>query len=324
MNNKISVIVPVYNAEKGLNICLDSLKKQTYKNFEVILINDGSTDKSGDICDIYTKKDDRFKVVHSKNSGVSSARNKGLDICTGDYIIFVDSDDEVKNNMLEEMLYYLLQSEADVIITGITFVKDGKKVKDMLPPKHGRFDLDIWEYICKDNSGMFGYVSNKMYKSYIIKGNQIRFDEDKKIQEDLDFALSVYSNCSSFYMLDRSYYLYNQEEKNRVKEPLTYMQIEVKKRDILIDLGIYDKYKSLHCEKLASMIFGYLYWLPKNKIIFLKEIEKIYSINNICDSFNMKNIHKIELKLMIYLLKNKEYKIIYYYFYIRAIKNKNT
>ena len=219
MNNKISVIVPVYNAEKGLNICLDSLKKQTYKNFEVILINDGSTDKSGDICDIYTKKDDRFKVVHSKNSGVSSARNKGLDICTGDYIIFVDSDDEVKNNMLEEMLYYLLQSEADVIITGITFVKDGKKVKDILPPKHGRFDLDIWEYICKDNSGMFGYVSNKMYKSCIIKDNYIRFDEDKKIQEDLDFALTVYSKCNVFYMLDKSYYLYNQEEKNRIKEP---------------------------------------------------------------------------------------------------------
>lgn len=324
MSKKISIIVPVYNAEKRLNICLDSLKEQTYKNFEVILINDGSTDKSGYICDIYTKKDERFKVIHSKNSGVSSARNKGLDACTGDYIIFVDSDDEVKNNMLEEMLYYLKQSEADVIITGITFVKDGKKLKDILPHKYGKFDLEIWEYICKDNSGMFGYISNKMYKSYIIKDNHIRFDEDKKIQEDLDFALTVYSKCNTFYMLDKSYYLYNQEEKNRVKEPLTYMQIEVKKRDILIDLGIYDKYKSFHCEKLASMIFGYLYWLPKNKIKFLKEIEKIYSINNIFDSFNINNIHKVELKLMIYFLKKKGYKIIYYYFYIRAIKNRNT
>ena len=322
MNNKISVIVPVYNAEKGLNICLDSLKKQTYKNFEVILINDGSTDKSGDICDIYTKKDDRFKVVHSKNSGVSSARNKGLDICTGDYIIFVDSDDEVKNNMLEEMLYYLLQSEADVIITGITFVKDGKKVKDILPPKHGRFDLDIWEYICKDNSGMFGYVSNKMYKSCIIKDNYIRFDEDKKIQEDLDFALTVYSKCNVFYMLDKSYYLYNQEEKNRIKEPLTYMQIEVKKRDILIDLGIYDKYKSLHCERLASMIFGYLYWLPQKKDKFIDEAKKLYDINGIEHSFNRHGISKLELKFMICLLKKKKLIILWNYFKIRSIKNK--
>ena len=322
MNNKISVIVPVYNAEKGLNVCLDSLKEQTYKNFEVILINDGSTDKSGDICDIYTKKDDRFKVIHSENSGVSSARNKGLDTCTGDYIIFVDSDDEVKNNMLEEMLYYLQQSEADVIITGITFVRNGKKVKDILPPKHGKFDLEIWEYICKDNSGMFGYVSNKMYKSHIIQDNQIRFDEDKKIQEDLDFALSVYSNCNSFYMLDRSYYLYNQEEKNRVKEPLTYMQIEVKKRDILINLGIYDKYKSIHCDKLASMIFGYLYWLPQKKDKFIYETKKLYDINQIDRSLDSKSVSKLELKFMIYLLKKKKLFILWYYFKIRSIKNK--
>ena len=106
MNRKISIIVPVYNAENGLNVCLDSLKGQTYKNFEVILINDGSTDKSGDICDIYTKKDDRFKVIHSENSGVSSARNKGLDAYTGDYIIFVDSDDEVKNNMRRNVVLF--------------------------------------------------------------------------------------------------------------------------------------------------------------------------------------------------------------------------
>lgn len=322
MNNKISVIVPVYNAEKGLNICLDSLKEQTYKNFEVILINDGSTDKSGDICDIYTKKDNRFKVIHSENSGVSSARNKGLDACTGDYIIFVDSDDEVKNNMLEEILYYLEQSEADVIITGITFVKEGKKVKDILPPKHGKLDLEIWEYICKDNSGMFGYISNKMYKSCIIKDNHIRFDENKKIQEDLDFALSVYSNCSSFYMLDRSYYLYNQEEKNRVKEPLTYMQIEVKKRDILIDLGIYDKYKSLHCEKLASMIFGYLYWLPQKKDKFRSETYKLYNINGIDKSLDNKSIKKLEFKFVISLLKNKKLSILWNYFKIRSIRNK--
>lgn len=322
MSKKISIIVPIYNAEDRLNICLDSLKEQTYKNFEVILINDGSKDKSGDICYIYTKKDNRFKVIHSENSGVSSARNKGLDVCTGDYIIFVDSDDEVKNNMLEEMLYYLQQSEADVIITGITFVKNGKKVKDILPPKHGKFDLEIWEYICKDNSGMFGYVSNKMYKSHIIQDNQIRFDEDKKIQEDLDFALSVYSNCNSFYMLDRSYYLYNQEEKNRVKEPLTYMQIEVKKRDILINLGIYDKYKSIHCDKLASMIFGYLYWLPQKKDKFIYETKKLYDINQIDRSLDSKSVSKLELKFMIYLLKKKKLFILWYYFKIRSIKNK--
>ncbi|HJA50079.1 MAG TPA: glycosyltransferase, partial [Candidatus Fusicatenibacter intestinipullorum] len=90
---KISVIIPVYNVEKYLKRCLDSVINQTYKNLEIILIDDGSTDNSGKICDEYAQKDERIIVIHKENGGVSSARNKGLDICIGDYISFIDSDD---------------------------------------------------------------------------------------------------------------------------------------------------------------------------------------------------------------------------------------
>lgn len=102
--NKISIIIPIYNVEQYLPQCLDSIINQTYKNLEIILINDGSTDNSGKICDNYAKVDNRIHVFHKKNEGVSSARNLGLEKCTGDFIGFVDPDDFIELNMYE-LLY---------------------------------------------------------------------------------------------------------------------------------------------------------------------------------------------------------------------------
>ena len=103
-NYKISVIVPVYKVESYLEQCISSIIKQTYKNLEIILVNDGSPDNCGKLCDIYAKKDSRIKVIHKKNGGLSDARNVALDIATGDYIGFVDSDDWININMYEVLI----------------------------------------------------------------------------------------------------------------------------------------------------------------------------------------------------------------------------
>ncbi|MDE6946071.1 MAG: glycosyltransferase, partial [Anaeroplasmataceae bacterium] len=100
----ISVIVPIYNTEPYLNRCIDSIIKQTYRNLEIILVNDGSTDRSGEICDAYEKADNRVKVIHKRNGGLSSARNSGLEILNGKYIGFVDSDDYIAADMYETLL----------------------------------------------------------------------------------------------------------------------------------------------------------------------------------------------------------------------------
>ena len=113
--NKISIIIPIYNVEQYLPQCLDSIINQTYKNLEIILINDGSTDNSGKICDNYAKVDNRIHVFHKKNEGVTSARNLGLDKCTGDFIGFVDPDDFIELNMYEILYNEQQRTNADIV-----------------------------------------------------------------------------------------------------------------------------------------------------------------------------------------------------------------
>ena len=114
--SKISVIVPVYKAEKFLSNCIKSILNQTYHDLEVILVDDGSPDSSGQICEEYAKKDNRIKVIHQKNAGVAAARNVGLDLATGDYITFVDSDDYIRPQMYEKMLKCAQNNHCDLVM----------------------------------------------------------------------------------------------------------------------------------------------------------------------------------------------------------------
>ena len=126
----ISVIVPVFNNEKWLSRCLDSILAQHYKNFEVLLIDDGSTDASGAVCDSYARNDSRIHVIHTTNGGVSNARNIGLDRAKGDYISFVDSDDWVEPNFLEELYGLICIDGINVACTSFVAKKDSKEKKD--------------------------------------------------------------------------------------------------------------------------------------------------------------------------------------------------
>ena len=127
MNKLISIIMPVYNAEKYLNRSIESIMNQTYNNIEIILVNDGSTDNSLEICTSYQEKDNRIKLINQANKGVSFARNKGIDEATGDYIMFIDSDDYVEKNMIEDMVSKITEDDIDLVISGIKmdYIKNG-------------------------------------------------------------------------------------------------------------------------------------------------------------------------------------------------------
>lgn len=124
MNEKISIIVPIYNVEKYLEQCIESILSQTYKTLEIILVDDGTKDSSGIICDEYAKKDSRIKVVHQKNMGLSGARNTGLKIATGEYISFIDSDDFVDNSTFEDMIFSLKKDNSDIVECGTIFCNE--------------------------------------------------------------------------------------------------------------------------------------------------------------------------------------------------------
>ena len=126
---QVSVIIPIYNVEKYLEDCINSILEQTFQNYEAILVDDGSTDKCGEICDEYAKKDSRIKVVHTENQGLSEARNTGILLAKGKYLAFVDSDDFVRNDFLQKLYEAIEKSEADICEANFVYAFTEKNIK---------------------------------------------------------------------------------------------------------------------------------------------------------------------------------------------------
>ena len=188
MKDLISIIIPVYNVEEYIKECLDSLLNQTYKNIEIIIVDDGSKDGSGNICDEYAKKDNRIKVIHKENGGVSKARNVGLDIATGKYITFLDSDDYLFKEGIEALYNLCIENQADISIAGVQDVENGKETRKN-PEFHCVFDREGVLKAFLEERFFQCVIWAKMYKRGLI-GNE-RFNEDITIAEDFEFLHRV-------------------------------------------------------------------------------------------------------------------------------------
>ena len=192
MQPKLSIIIPIYNAEKYLERCLDSVLNQSFQDYELLLIDDGSTDRSAEICDSYAKHDERIKVFHKENGGVSSARNMGLDNATGEWIYFVDADDEVLAGGMQNLVDGI-RDDADIIMGGLEKCDDVGNVlyeieegqtflskKDGLLINYGASNKCI---------GNWGWMTIRLFRNKIIQDNGIRFDEDICYNEDELFVV---------------------------------------------------------------------------------------------------------------------------------------
>jgi glycosyltransferase involved in cell wall biosynthesis len=193
MNDLISVIIPAYNAEKYLDDCLKSITSQTHQNIEVIVVNDGSIDATGEIADKWSKKDNRIWVIHQTNQGVSSARNVGLDKAKGDFIGFVDADDEVELDMYEFLYCNLREFDADISHCGFELVKLSSVVKF-----HDTKVLVIQDRVDALKELLSGYrvepsIWNKLYKKSVLR--TVRFNTDIAINEDLVFNVAAFDNA---------------------------------------------------------------------------------------------------------------------------------
>ncbi len=213
MSNLISVIVPVYNVEKYLDKCIKSIVNQTYQNLEIILIDDGSTDESAKICDLWAEKDERITVIHKANGGVSSARNMGLEHASGDYIGFIDSDDFIENDFYELLLNNMNEYNADVSRCIYRYAYDDghTKASDELNEDIVVFDNNIDVLNDLHNSGHKSVVLwNKLYKASILKN--VRFDELLKVGEDVVFNYFAFKKANRMVCQDIPKYNYRMRE----------------------------------------------------------------------------------------------------------------
>lgn len=203
----ISIIVPVYNTEKYLQRCIDSILEQSYIDFEVLLINDGSTDASRRICDKNAAKDSRVRVFHKENGGVSSARNVGLDNAKGEWITFVDSDDYVLKNYLHNYVCQI-NDKVDIVCQGVIFDKlfsEQHPVKYIGTDYVGNVQNGIVELYKHPLSGV---IWNKCFKAQIIKDQHLRFNKNITYREDEIFVLSYLKYCKLFASSKECGYFY--------------------------------------------------------------------------------------------------------------------
>ena len=202
-NPLISVIVPVYNVEQYLVQCVDSILNQKYENFELLLVDDGSTDKSGDICDVYGKRDKRVRVFHKKNGGVSSARNVGLGNAKGDWIAFVDSDDIITPNYLSG-LYSCIELDIDLVIQRLIHFKDGENLS-LGKEQNNQNQLykrlytksDMSQLIQEQDLNIHCWCVSKLYKRAILEKYEIRFEEGMSFAEDFYFLFSYLNGITN-------------------------------------------------------------------------------------------------------------------------------
>ena len=227
MNPEISIIVPVYNVEKYLKRCIDSILNQSFTNFELILVDDGSTDNSGKIIDEYAIKDERIKVIHKENGGQGSARNRGLDIAKGNYIGFVDSDDWIHKDMYKCMYQIINEDSTDIVQVGHNTVEEYTKDK--------RCNINDLNIICIDNiiekftdCNSFEILPlifpvNKLYRRELWKN--LRFPEGK-FAEDLRIIYKIYDITTKYKIIDYNFYNYYMSPNSSTRGEFNIKKLE--------------------------------------------------------------------------------------------------
>jgi len=216
MYPKISIIVPVYKVEQYIHECVNSILAQSFKDFELILIDDGSPDRSGKICDEYALKDSRVKVIHKKNGGPSTARNLGIKMAKGIYLGFVDSDDMLNKYMYEKMYNEAILNNADIVACGFTEINHFTgATRESLAPFGDEITIErneikkkLENYLSKNKILGYACMWNKLYKRSYIQENNLLVNENLKIGEDLCFNLKALYSATKISAVSESLYTY--------------------------------------------------------------------------------------------------------------------
>lgn len=261
MLDLISIIVPVYNGERYLEECLKSLAEQTYKNIEIILVDDGSTDSSGKICDAWTQKDSRIAVYHRANQGVSAARNYGIEKSNGKYLMFVDSDDWVREDIVELLHKGLAENNTDMACCGLSMVCDGVV---------GRTIVANEELVCDAKDTIKTAIERKHmgvgpYCKLFLKSlfDEIKFPVGQACNEDVAIIYRLIDRCSHVYFLPKVCYYYRQNTYSVTKQEYSHKFDDILKTSIDNEKFIKNTYPQLNKLIYASTAYSCLQMMIK-------------------------------------------------------------
>lgn len=258
MKSLISVIIPIYNNEKYISKCLDSILSQNYTNIQVIAIDDGSTDKSGEILEQYAAKDVRIKAYHTKNCGVSAARNTGIKHAVGEYVTFVDSDDTIDPNMYEYMLGQFVENDIDIVHCGYKKIKlDGTSRLVCGTNKEYHFNKKEGVSHLIKGDLFTGALWNKIYRRSLL--DHIYFDESIKINEDILFNFYAFQRAKKTIFIDQPFYHYYERENASTKRTNQLKKVKdcalVAKNVFMNSKG--KSYGTIACSKYIISLMNY-------------------------------------------------------------------
>lgn len=287
-NPLISVIIPIYNKSRYLNTLLSQVQAQTFVNFECLLIDDGSSDCSGEICNQYAELDERFGVIHIPNGGVSHARNIGIDHAKGKYITFIDADDEITDDYLENLYDAITKTGAELVISGLVKFNEQGIINTVCHPEAPKFvkkEQLLKQFADVQNQGgIYGYCVAKLFRAELSKS--VRFDEVIRLAEDFDFYLRLYPRVKSIYLDNKPLYRYRQEAENSsvlVRDDqidyVSQLNINLRYRDFLVKENAFDgNNRKIVEEKIQNYLYFSLFHCPLNQVD-----ERFQLLWNICE-----------------------------------------
>lgn len=299
----ISVIIPVYNVEKYLDKCINSIVSQTYQDTEIILVNDGSTDSSVKICEAWKKKDKRIRIVNKENGGLADARNTGLEVAKGEYVAFVDSDDYIENDMFELLYRELKEDESDIVICGINYVTDKEVIKISCLQEKTIYEKERHIELYLSTNIFNASACNKLYKMELFEN--IRFPKGKKF-EDMAIMPFLFDKAKRVSHIGVAKYNYIYRKGSITKSPFSKKDFDL--IEIEYEIANYFRMRQkLYDYAYRNIIFSYFACIDKiiahqcekefnselkicakniksqaGKIMFCKTIESKYKLKTIC------------------------------------------
>lgn len=314
---KVSIIVPVYNKEEYITATLDSVLNQSFEDYEVIIVDDGSTDKTLEKIKEYTDKDNRFHLIHIPNGGVSHARNVGINHAKGKWLQFLDGDDLIDREYLFAAVNMVEECGADIIFTDFCMIDEsGQCLKTVKSQEYGLIDQAglCRIFIEKQyHNGFFGYISNKLLKKTLLEKSKAKFNERIKLAEDLDFYSQLYCAVEKacFACINSFYYLQTESNylNNTSVDYLSQIKVHLDIRKWFIHSGKYEEYRDVLDRKVSEYVYFALFHANEKKEDLKEYYEKIIADPEITECIDFTGFQGFEKKILKAVKRNRYNKI---------------